>query len=62
MGRGEGEVTERVEQEDAGISFTEPPPLSCLPLLLEGNMVMQGFLMCIFTDATVGFELLMVCT
>lgn len=60
MGRGRGD-RERVEQEDAGISFMEPPPLSCLPLLLEGNMVMQGFLMCIFTDATVGFELLMVC-
>lgn len=60
VGWGEGEVTERAEQEDAGISFTEHP-LSCLPLLPEGNVVMQGFLMCIFTDATVGFELLMIC-
>lgn len=56
---GEGMVTEAVNKETLGLSFTEF--LSHPPFLLEDNVVMQRFLMCIFTDATVGFELLMVC-
>lgn len=42
-----------------GSPFTEL--LSHPPFLLEGNVVMQRLLICIFTDATVGFELLIVC-
>lgn len=58
-GMGEGMVTATVEHGDAGSFFSEF--LSHPPFLLEGNVVMQRFLMCIFPDATVGFELLIVC-
>lgn len=52
-GMGEGMVTATVEHGDAGSFFSEF--LSHPPFLLEGNVVMQRFLMCIFPDANCGF-------
>lgn len=46
-----------VEDKDIGFFFLLFWNPHSSPFLLTGNVVMQRFLICIFTDATAGFEL-----